>query len=71
EEERRLFYVGLTRAKQRLLLTSSGERPWAGPSPRHLSRFIADIPRTLVRDADAGPVKRAKKPGNAGQMELF
>jgi DNA helicase-2/ATP-dependent DNA helicase PcrA len=39
EEERRLFYVGLTRARTRLLLTVSRERmlwgrPWAfGPSP--------------------------------------
>ncbi len=39
EEERRLFYVGLTRAKSRLLLTVCHERmlwgrPWAfGPSP--------------------------------------
>ena len=49
EEERRLFYVGLTRAKERLLLTASENRPWAGPSPRRLSRFIGEIRRTCCR----------------------
>ena len=48
EEERRLFYVGLTRAKERLLLTASENRPWAGPSPRRLSRFIGEIPAQLL-----------------------
>ena len=71
EEERRLFYVGLTRAKQRLLLTSSAIRPWAGPSPRRLSRFIAEIPRTLLTDADAGPVRKVKGSKDPGQMDLF
>ncbi len=48
EEERRLFYVRLPRAKERVLLTASENRPWAGPSPRRLSRFIGEIPAHLL-----------------------
>lgn len=70
-EERRLFYVGITRAKERLLLTSSASRPWAGPSPRQQSRFIAEIPKPLLTDANAGPVRKAKKNKTSGQMDLF
>lgn len=50
EEERRLCYVGMTRAKERLYLTYSARRLYFG---QHLanpvSRFIADIPQDLVR----------------------
>jgi superfamily I DNA/RNA helicase len=71
EEERRLFYVGLTRAKERLILTSSANRPWAGPSPRQPSRFIAEIPKPLVTAGVAGPAGRAKGRKDSGQMDLF
>ena len=49
EEERRLFYVGLTRAKDRVYLSYAHERyRWgqstiAGPSP-----FLAELPEDLV-----------------------
>ena len=71
EEERRLFYVGLTRAKERLLLTASENRPWAGPSPRRLSRFIGEIPAHLLSAAAAAPLKKAKGRKGSEQMELF
>jgi len=61
EEERRLFYVGLTRARERVVLSASGTRPWAGPSPRPLSRFIGEIPRHLVSAATADPPRRKPK----------
>ena len=48
EEERRLFYVGLNRAKERVLLTVSQNRPWAGLSPRRLSHFIGEMPSHLL-----------------------
>ena len=69
EEERRLFYVGLTRAKKRVLLTASENRSWAGPSPRRLSRFIGEIPAQLL--SNAAQPKKSKARKAAEQMELF
>lgn len=71
EEERRLFYVGMTRAKERLILTASGNRSWAGPSPRRLSRFIDEIPAELLtRSADPSS-RKAKTRKGPEQIELF
>jgi DNA helicase II / ATP-dependent DNA helicase PcrA len=47
EEERRLCYVGMTRAKDRLLLTSSATRRFWGEEGRRTtrrSRFLSEIP---------------------------
>jgi len=50
-EERRLFYVGMTRAKDRLVLSRALKRLWRGrvhaqaPSP-----FLADIESELVKE---------------------
>jgi DNA helicase-2/ATP-dependent DNA helicase PcrA len=45
EEERRLCYVGMTRAKERLILTHARERRLYGyPQANLVSRFIQDIP---------------------------
>ncbi|HWF79724.1 MAG TPA: ATP-dependent helicase [Streptosporangiaceae bacterium] len=43
EEERRLFYVGLTRARDRLLLSWAAAREPGGRGARSPSRFLADI----------------------------
>jgi len=49
EEERRLAYVGMTRARERLYLTRAAERVKRGkPSPRTPSRFLDDLPPELV-----------------------
>ncbi|MFI6845418.1 DNA helicase PcrA [Kitasatospora sp. NPDC050467] len=49
EEERRLAYVGLTRARERLYLTRSVLRSaWGQPSYNPASRFLEEIPETLV-----------------------
>ena len=49
EEERRLFYVGITRAKERLYLVNAFRRAYYGNSePGEPSRFLADIPRDLI-----------------------
>jgi len=49
EEERRLFYVGVTRARQRLDLLRCKFRVQRGkPVPRTPCRFLADIPEELV-----------------------
>jgi ATP-dependent DNA helicase UvrD/PcrA len=49
EEERRLCYVGITRAKRRLYLTLARQRMLFGGRERHLpSRFLAELPEELV-----------------------
>ncbi len=49
EEERRLCYVGITRAKERLYLLYAFRRSFYGSSePGDPSRFLADIPRELI-----------------------
>ena len=49
EEERRLFYVGITRAKEQLYLVNAFRRAYYGSSePGEPSRFLADIPRELI-----------------------
>ncbi|NOZ14022.1 MAG: UvrD-helicase domain-containing protein [Acidobacteria bacterium] len=49
EEERRLMYVAITRAKQNLYLTFSRERGWKWEMNRKkMSRFIREIPMELL-----------------------
>jgi len=51
QEERRLFYVGITRAKDRLYLAYSQNRSLYGYSePIEPSRFLEDIPAHLIDD---------------------
>ncbi len=48
-EERRLAYVGLTRARQRLYLSRAIIRSaWGQPMTNPASRFLSDIPESLV-----------------------
>lgn len=49
EEERRLMYVGVTRAKERLYLTSALERTLYGNTSYTIeSRFLREIPKDLM-----------------------
>ncbi len=49
EEERRLMYVGMTRAKKHLYLTFSFAREMnAGSTRMKVSRFVSEIPRELL-----------------------
>jgi ATP-dependent DNA helicase UvrD/PcrA len=57
EEERRLFYVGITRARERLVLTHAESRLHFGQTSfRSPSRFLAEIPPEVVEgyEPDAG-----------------
>ena len=49
EEERRLAYVGITRAEERLYLTRAASRNWYGRPAFHTpSRFLSEIPSSLM-----------------------
>jgi len=52
EEERRLVYVGMTRAKLHLYLVRAFRRAFAGHNPA--SRFLSDIPQHLVQQSSRG-----------------
>ncbi len=55
EEERRLAYVGITRAKQRLYMVYAFRRTLYGMTQTNgPSRFIADVPAELVTGRDPG-----------------
>ena len=61
EEERRLCYVGMTRAERRLVLTSAARRRLFGEyQSTEPSRFLFEIPHELVRVIE--PAYRARQP---------
>jgi DNA helicase-2/ATP-dependent DNA helicase PcrA len=65
EEERRLCYVGLTRAEERLYLTHADHRTlWGGTSYNPPSRFLKELPDHVVerRSSKTGgsPARRAR-----------
>ncbi|MDQ0941312.1 DNA helicase PcrA [Streptomyces sp. V1I1] len=57
EEERRLAYVGITRARERLYLTRSSMRSaWGQPSYNPPSRFLEEIPGQHLQWKRTGPM---------------
>ena len=65
EEERRLAYVGVTRAKKELILSWSARRMVRGEiKRRHSSRFLAEIDPTVLR-GDTHHLTRKRKPSSA------
>ncbi|KWX02553.1 DNA helicase PcrA [Carbonactinospora thermoautotrophica] len=78
EEERRLAYVGITRARERLYLSRAMVRSaWGAPQYNPASRFLEEIPPELVEwrrgeaasesqaaPGAAGPAATARTPGN-------
>ncbi len=71
EEERRLCYVGITRARQRLVLTAAESRRLHGQQTYNMpSRFIGEIPAELIEEVrpraqlsqPAWPRKQAPRP---------
>lgn len=56
EEERRLAYVGITRAKERLYLINASQRMLYGQTNRNQpSRFIREIPVSVTEDVTVVP----------------
>lgn len=75
EEERRLCYVGITRAEQKLTLTCARKRMVRGETQyNRISRFVTEIPPELL---DTGSRKRTYFPeddgtdGNTAGNSLF
>jgi len=61
EEERRICYVGMTRAEKKLFLTRALSRRFLfgdRPNETERSRFLADIPSALVEDISPGRLIR-------------
>ena len=72
QEERRLFYVAMTRAKDRLYLSRAKKRRIYGKfEDRVASHFVADIENRLKQDDTPRLKKRKKKVPEPIQLELF
>jgi DNA helicase II / ATP-dependent DNA helicase PcrA len=53
DEERRLFYVAITRAKRELMISHCGGRKKYGQvMPCHPSPFLKELPKELIEDAE-------------------
>jgi DNA helicase-2/ATP-dependent DNA helicase PcrA len=64
EEERRLCYVGMTRARRRLILTHAETRAVHGGREYRLpSRFLAEIPQEAVASREGAPIRQAYSGG--------
>ena len=71
DEERRLFYVGMTRARRRLILTHAGRRFLFGQAMENpLSGFVTDIEAALREVRQAQP-RRSRKRDEDRQLRLF
>ncbi|MCC8138650.1 MAG: DNA helicase PcrA [Clostridiales bacterium] len=67
EEERRLCYVGITRAKKELYLTAAKQRMVRGEMYfHHISRFVEDIPEELLETSQRKPRYGEEANGAAG-----
>jgi DNA helicase-2/ATP-dependent DNA helicase PcrA len=67
EEERRLAYVGITRARERLYLTNAWSRTLFGSTSYNLpSRFLKEVPEELVTVTPGQSRAGASRSGPAG-----
>src|SRR2546429_9794521 len=63
EEERRLAYVGITRARERLYLTHAWSRSlWGSTSYNPPSRFLSEIPSDLLKMKEASESEGRRGP---------
>lgn len=76
EEERRLCYVGITRAKERLYLVHAARRMFHGNTlVNPPSRFLADIPETLWSESGVSPRSYLRReyttPPSAARIDIW
>jgi len=71
DEERRLLYVGITRARERLALSWALARSPGQRRGRRASRFLDGLRPQSARDAGAKPTKRKSVAPEAADAELF
>jgi len=72
QEERRLFYVGMTRAKNVLYLTSA--RDYGGKTERKVSQLVCEtlnLPQTKIPAKKLHPVEAIKKNETVDESVLF
>lgn len=63
EEERRLAYVAITRAKKQLFVSSASQRMLFGSTQRNFtSRFIKEIDKSLIEKHDNTIIENTDKP---------
>jgi superfamily I DNA/RNA helicase len=72
EEERRLFYVGMTRAAEVLYLTAVKQRKgYKGMEEQKTSRFLDEIPAELLSEVSAENKKKKGRKSGVRQLSLF
>ncbi len=72
EEERRLAYVGITRARQRLHISRAVVRAaWGQPQYFPASRFVAEIPQDLVHWQREEPTRYGGRSGRSGGHDRY
>jgi DNA helicase-2/ATP-dependent DNA helicase PcrA len=72
DEERRLCYVGITRAREKLtILHAEGRMKYGKIEPREQSRFLAEIPEEVRQDEARTGFHLADGDENASLSEMF
>ena len=70
EEERRLAYVGITRAMQQLVITwAETRRLYGSETFNKLSRFVREVPAELIQEVRLG--NQVSRPFGPGKTGLF
>ena len=72
DEERRLCYVGITRAQQQLFLFGAQQRRKYGKlEQREASRFLSEIPEELLQKSVGEPLRQATPEEEAASANSF
>jgi DNA helicase-2/ATP-dependent DNA helicase PcrA len=72
EEERRLCYVGITRAREHLYITCTSSRMMHGTTQCNpVSRFVREIPETLLEKEEIPSFQISKADSNGGKNAFF